>query len=347
MERRDIENPSLTREDLSRLLPPSMNLPGLSTLFGHLSESYIKYISGAMDSYTWFRYVEAESKSYVLKRVATRTLYRMLNRQPSAQLLGGNENGYLMGERACGFTSRGVNYKNINEDGIGIFDHGEKLNLVVCDGVGDCLVGEVASWVILDHFAQYPEKRSPELLSMSCHRLIEMSHRLAQEIPEFVTFPNEISQAAVTALEISGNRCAISAVGDVILYHLRQDQLTMMDPGGSWLGLSELSNLFSNEKYLAQRHIISNAIGRNYDDSWSPRIIDLASGDLLVLASDGLETLHPKDLRRILMDEKDLPLLLDRLYDAVIRANLRWQTPGCPLYTKPDNISIVLYRHQA
>jgi len=74
--------------------------------------------------------------------------------------------------------------------------------------------------------------------------------------------------------------------------------------------------------------------------------LTLKKDDILILASDGLETLHPREVESMANTEKDLSKLLDQLYKRVIDANLKWNTLGAPIYTKPDNISIMLYRHE-
>lgn len=346
MEKKSIEVPCLTRDDFSRLLPPNLVYPGLSDLFGHYSRIYLKQVISKMNSYTWFRFVEAESKSLILKKMATRVLYKMLRRDDIANICAGNENGMILGKRAVGITSKGVNYKSINEDGIGIYDlGGDEITLVACDGVGDCLVGEVASFVILNEFRRHPNRKPSEIFASSVEKLTQLGKDLVKEIPEFLTFPNEVSQAAVTAVQIKGDACTISQVGDVIFYHIRENALQLLDQNGRWLDVERLSRMFADEHYLAQRHIISNAVGRNYDPHWSPTNLTLKKGDLIILASDGLETLHPKDVQEMANKEKDLSVLLKSFYDRVIEANLRWNTVGSPIYTKPDNVSIVLYRH--
>ena len=346
MEKRPIEVPLLKDEDFANLLPPNLLYPGLAGLFGHYSRTYLKQLIGKMNSYTWFRFVEAESKSLIFKKMATRVLYRMLRRADVDCYLAGNENGYLHGGRAVGLTSLGVNYKMINEDGAGIFDRGNELVLVVCDGVGDCLVGEVASYVIMEAFRNYEEKQPAEIFALCVDQLINLGVELTKEIPEFITFPNEVSQAAVTAVKIEDNQCEISQVGDVIFYHHREGELRLLDQNRRWLDLEQLDKLFADENYLAQRHIISNAVGRNYDPDWLPSYLTLKPGDTIVLASDGLETLHPVEVQDILNRNVSIKETADHFYRRVIEANLRWNTVGSPIYTKPDNISLVIYRHE-
>jgi len=152
MEKRVIDVPTLSDEDIQNFLPPSLVYTGLSQLLGHYSRLHLKQIISQRNSYTWFRFVEAESKNLIFKQMATRLLYKMLKRESCDYICAGNENCCLFGEKAVGLSSRGVNYKMVNEDGIGIFENEDNLTLVVCDGVGDCLVGEVASYVILDQF---------------------------------------------------------------------------------------------------------------------------------------------------------------------------------------------------
>jgi len=345
MERRRIEVPSLTNEDFHKILPPSMVYPGLTELFGHLSPSYLKQIATKMNSYTWFRYVEQEAKSMIFKSMATRLLYKMLARQDHDNICAGNDNGYVVNGKIVGLSSRGVNYKSVNEDGIGIFKEEDAVRMVVCDGVGDCLVGEVASYVILEEFRKTPGKPMDKVFSDAVNVLVELGESLVKEIPEFVTFPNEVSQAAVTGVHIEGDQCEICQVGDVLFYHLREGEFRLLDQNRSWLDLDQLNRLFADEQYLAQRHIISNAVGRNYDPYWNPITMELVPGDVLILASDGLETLHPEDIRRIVLKNKSPMEAVDELYHASIEANLKWNTVASPIYTKPDNISIILYQH--
>jgi serine/threonine protein phosphatase PrpC len=346
MEKRSIEIPSLTNEEISNFLPPSLVYPGLSELFGHYSRLHLKQIVSQKNSYSWFRFVEAESKSLIFKKMATRVLYRMLDRKHPENILAGNENGSVLGSRALGLSSRGVNYKSVNEDGIGIFEGEEDLKLVVCDGVGDCLVGEVASYVILNQFIQSNDKSLAEVFSESVQVLTSLARDIIKEIPEFLTFPNDVSQAAVTGVHIKGSDCEIAQVGDVILFHLRDGKLRLLDQNRKWLDMPQLERLFADEQYLAQRHIISNAVGKNYDPYWVSTYLTLRKGDLLIVASDGLETLHPRDVEAMANNEENLETLLDMLYKKVIEANLKWNTVGSPIYTKPDNISILLYRHE-
>lgn len=346
MEKKPVSVPTLTKEDFGRLLPPNLVYQGLSELFGHYSLMYLKQIISKMNGYTWFRFVESESKSFIFKKMATRVLYRMLKREPSTFICAGNENGIIIGEKAVGLSSIGVNYKNINEDGIGIFEGKDELLLVACDGVGDCLVGEVASFVILDRFRNYPGRTPDKIFAESVEILDRLSSDLSREVPEFTTFPNEVSQAAATAVAIKGDQCLISQVGDVLFYHVRQGKLRLLDQNRKWLEMETLTKMFADEQYLAQRHIISNAIGRNYDPYWKATELMLEKGDLIILASDGLETLHPRDVRDIVDEDPDLEVTLEKLYDQAIDANLKWNTVGAPLHTKPDNISIILYRHK-
>ncbi len=346
MEKKPIEIPSLTQADFQKILPPNLIYPGLPELFGHFSQVYLKQIVSKMNSYTWFRFVEAESKSLIFKKMATRLLYKMLKRKTEDFMCAGNENAYVYGAHAVGLCSRGVSYKNINEDGIGIFERGDERILVVCDGVGDCLVGEVASFVILTEFHRGPERTTAQIYADSVDILIQLGKDLIREIPEFITFPNEVSQAAVTAAKIKDDHCEIGQVGDVLFYHIRDGELRALDQNRKWQDLARLKKLFADEHYLAQRHIISNAVGRNYDPYWSPTYLTLKKGDIIVLASDGLETLHPQEVQDILIEDPDTRRALAHLYQRAIDANLKWNTVGSPIYTKPDNISILLYRHE-
>lgn len=346
MNKQPLDIPSLGTEDFSKVLPASLNFPGLPELFPHFTQLYLRQIAAKMNSYTWFRFVEAESKNLILKRTSTRLLYKLLNKKDYANICAGNENAVIEAEKAVGLSSRGVNYKAVNEDGFGIFERDDELLLICCDGVGDCLVGEVASYVILSQFQNRKDADMADVLRQSVVALAELGKEIVGEIPEFYTFPNEISQAAVTGVSIKGNQAQVAQVGDVLFYHYRKGRMQLLDQNRKWLDLDALSKMFADEHYLAQRHIISNAVGRNYDPYWVPTDLDLEKGDIILLASDGLETLHPKDLADILEKGGPLKKMLTTLYDRALEANQKWNTVGAPIYTKPDNISICLYRHE-
>ncbi|PIE88977.1 MAG: hypothetical protein CR997_13345 [Acidobacteria bacterium] len=338
--------PALSREDIHRLLSKRMRYEGLDQLFGHFTHVYMKYLAQAMDQYTWFRYVESEAKNHIFKKMATDKLYRLLKKQKHPNICAGNEHGMVISDVAVGLTHRGVNYKAVNEDGFGIFCHPDFLRLVVCDGVGDCLVGEVASYVILDLFDKHPDRSSYEVFQVACRKLRKLEQALCEIIPEFECFPNEVSQAAATALTITGNECEVSQVGDVLLFWSRDDHMEMLSPMGQWLDLDQLSDLFADNNYLASRHIISNAIGKNYDPDWKPWSFEMKPGDVLVLASDGIETLHPQEVHRMIQTHADPRELVDALFKEIIQANMKWQTPSAPIYTKPDNATVVVYQHK-
>ena len=317
MEKIPVSVPALTEADFKAILPPSMIHRSLDHLFGHFAPNYLKQVATKMNSYTWFRFVEQESKNMILKRMAARALYRMLEEMRGDNLCAANENAYVYGSKAVGISSRGVNYKPVNEDGFGLYERNDELLLVVCDGVGDCLVGEVASLVILGQFLNNPKHNAAQVFSESVEVLASLGEKLEQEIPEFATFPNEISQAAVTSVSIKGDQAEIGQVGDVLLYLVRDNKIQMLDQNRNWLSLNQLNRLFSDETYLSQRHIISNAVGRNYDPYWAPTFLTLQKDDLLILASDGLETLHPQDILTVANRKKPLKTLLDDLYTRV------------------------------
>lgn len=345
MEIQPVNVPSLSKADLLKILPRRMQYKGLERLFGHFTPTYMRYLVNAMDQYTWFRYVESESKNYIFKKMTTQKLYNLLKRIERDNVCSGNKDGMVLGKRAVGLTSRGVNYKTVNEDGFGIFDSEDALRLVVCDGVGDCLVGEIASYVILDLFTRFPELSSYDLFQKACQKLLKLENALVDTIAEFECFPNEISQAAVTALTIKGSNCEVAQVGDILLFWSRGNHMEMLSPLGKWLDLEQLTELFADNNYLARRHIISNAIGKNYDSSWSPWSFELKSGDVLVLASDGIETLHPREVQALIHSHQNSQQLAKKIFDQIIQANLKWQTAPAPIYTKPDNVTVVVYKH--
>jgi protein phosphatase len=201
--------------------------------------------------------------------------------------------------------------------------------LVVADGMGGHQAGDRASALAVGTVARALAGRFAELLAgevalptsdslleavdfalWEAHRTIS---RVAAEEPGSVG----MGATAVIALILDGV-AAISHVGDCRAYHanngtirqLTQDQTVAQ----RLVGLGQLTQDEARRHPSATQ--VTQALGRQYDLEPSRQSLSLRTGDLLLLACDGLHAhLDEKDLHEILYMPEEPDRLAKRLID--------------------------------
>jgi protein phosphatase len=140
----------------------------------------------------------------------------------------------------------------------------------------------------------------------------------------------------VAVLETSKHDVAIASVGDSRAYLLQNGRLRAITEDQSWvqevgrpLGLDEQSL-----KTHPMRHVLTMAVGVASAVRIRYYALELKSGDLMLLSSDGLHgVVHPETIQEILVAENTpLETTCHRLVDAAHEAG------------SPDNVTVVLIR---
>ena len=114
---------------------------------------------------------------------------------------------------------------------------------------------------------------------------------------------------------------AIAHVGDSRLYLVRNGTIQALTTDHSWIAEQILKGLITEEeaKFSPRRNIVTKALGVESSVDVELTEIQVKSGDMLLLCSDGLTRgVHPNDILHILNGSEDLPTMSDRL---IVMAN--------------------------
>ena len=222
---------------------------------------------------------------------------------------------------------------------------GERANellLVMADGMGGHAGGDVASRLVVDCFrAAYGSSTEPvpAALRSSLEAANECVADAVQDTPELRGMGSTL-----VGCVIRDDGLSWVSVGDSPLWVYRANGLQRLNADHSMVPLLEAmasSGELTREELLAdpRRSLLRSALtGKNIelvDLSGQPFRLD--DGDVVLLASDGIETLNVAELAGLLQDAGAVTLdeLAGRLLAGVEAAGRINQ----------DNASVILYRH--
>lgn len=221
-------------------------------------------------------------------------------------------------------------------------DPGADLLILLADGMGGHVGGDVASALVLDVFerqfiqiSRLP-KPQPRLIEAMDTANTALRERIAQE-PALLGMGTTL----IAAFKI-GNRLHWLSVGDSLLYLFRDGALQRLNADHSVHGeLLDLVQKGQMTRQEADSHPRRNAL-RSAVTGEKIALVDtghiaLQAQDLFVLASDGIETL----------DEARIAALLSRLGDNNARAVSAALLAAVEAQQQPkqDNTTIVAYRY--
>jgi protein phosphatase len=234
---------------------------------------------------------------------------------------------------ACGKTDRGRKRPN-NEDDLALVDltagkpyepaEGERilvgecgLLLAVCDGVGGRKAGEIASALALESLA-----REVQALLCACPRN-ELFQQAVENVNQRVWREAELDPSlkgmgtTLTASVLCQGTAFLAHVGDSRAYFLRDGRIRQVTRDQSFLGALVESGTLTQEQaaHSPYRNVLLQAIGRKADVEVALDGVDLLTGDVLLLCTDGLwEKVEPTEMAGFLQDG-DLRRACERLVD--------------------------------
>ena len=195
-----------------------------------------------------------------------------------------------------------------NEDSFYIPSEGDNLKLfLMADGVGGQNHGKLASMMTIDDIVkffiknenEYPDKK--ELMAEAIKFANENVRSFAAKKREF----EGMGTTLVSAL-IEDNEVVLASAGDSRCYMIRNGIISQLTVDNSYVQyLLEKGAISANEaKNHPQRNLITKAIG--LEDSIDAEIeqVEICSGDILLLCTDGLTTM--------LSDEEILHIILKK-----------------------------------
>jgi protein phosphatase len=171
---------------------------------------------------------------------------------------------------------------------------------VVCDGMGGAAAGEVASRLATDAFikaltpikGKTPRTATPDVrLDAAIHaanqavyqqsrRLVEMHGMGTTLVALLVEYTHGVARPAVSLAHVGDSRCYLFRAGKLAL--LTQDHSLVEEQ----LRMGEISA--AEAEFHPMRNIITRAVGSQPNVEPEIRHLDPMSGDLYLLASDGL-----------------------------------------------------------
>lgn len=255
-----------------------------------------------------------------------------------------------MRAESYGITDRGLK-RTQNEDAFLVRDD---LGLyLVADGMGGHAAGEVAAAIavreiesVVEATREHEDKTWPEnwqvQLSLNANRLVQAilsAHRKVMATVESASELRGMGATVVAALlDLRRSVATVAHVGDSRAYLLRGGELRLLTSDHSWVHEQVVAGLLSEE--AARNHPLKNVVTRALGGTQEPAVdfmeLKLEDGDVLLLCSDGLNTmLEDREIRDILVTSPSLGQAANRL---VATAN---EHGGL------DNITVVLVKAQA
>jgi PPM family protein phosphatase len=253
----------------------------------------------------------------------------------------GNEDNFLVLELSKEQTWTGTDGNAAPKD-LGSFELGDKgLVLVVSDGMGGALAGDVASRMAVDSVRDMIMGNNSEegcdqetplvdcLKNATVHANREIHHK-SQEDSRCAGMG-----ATFTGAAVRGDLLDLVQVGDSRGYLIRKDQIRLATKDQSLV--QQLVDVGQISEAEAETHMFRNvilqALGAQGDVTPVTGRIRLRRGDTLLLCSDGLSgKLRSEDIQNIVADNQDLSTACDEL---IAEANNRGGE---------DNITVILAR---
>lgn len=221
-------------------------------------------------------------------------------------------------------------------------DPGSDILMVLSDGMGGHAGGEVASELacqaFVRHFVSDAKTTKPRArLELSLHSAnAAVGDKVAKD-PEL----KGMGCTLIGAVKID-NRLSFVSVGDSVIFLSRNGKLSRLNADHSLYGeLNEMVHAGKITQAEADAHPKRNALRAAVMGSPIPLVdldvLDLQPDDLILLATDGLETLSDVEINKILSKERrpDVRAICSDLLNAVETKNK----------VNQDNTTIIAFRH--
>jgi serine/threonine protein phosphatase PrpC len=236
-----------------------------------------------------------------------------------------------------------------NEDSL-VLNEAQQL-YVVADGMGGHAAGEVASRVAVEAIEEFvaltdgnEEITWPfgldETISYDGNRLKTAIRHANRKVLEATRERSELEGMATTvaAALVDGDIANIAHVGDSRIYLWTGGELRLLTSDHSWINEQVQSGVISPEQARSHplRNVVTRALGGRSELVVDVQSRRMATGEVLLLCSDGLTTMVPDpEIARILADAGgDIAGAAEALVDAANE------------HGGEDNITVLLVRFE-
>ena len=210
---------------------------------------------------------------------------------------------------------------------------------VVCDGMGGPAGGQLASRIAVDTFMAEIEKAlrpdmSPEQLREVSSYAISLANEAIRKAARESEAYSDMGTTLVAAVTY-GDGAVVLNVGDSRAYHIKETGITRITRDHSWVeSLVEQGNITAEQaRRHPNRNLITRALGPDADAQGDGYFCPLASGEYLLLCTDGLvDTVTDQEMLFEVIHGEDPNTCLDRLLAIAKKQGA------------PDNVTAVLMK---
>jgi len=238
-------------------------------------------------------------------------------------------------------TDRGL-VRELNEDSYKIIvgDNSSYFAFVVADGMGGHKCGELASRVAVEYISDSIERDPhnlilPETRSEALKKIVEGTnaavYQKSLEVPEASGMGTTLTMAVVTQSDIT-----VAHVGDSRLYIVRDETIRQITEDHSYIEeLIKKGTITRDEaENHPQKNIITRAIGSSLDIDIDITSMEITSGDIFVLCTDGLTNMVSCDQIMKTVIENEPEEACEQLVEAAKRNG------------GDDNITVIVIKHK-
>ncbi len=237
-----------------------------------------------------------------------------------------------MKRRFIGLTDTGV-VRTANQDSHSIDDPQGRF-FIVADGMGGHAGGEEASRIATEqiraHLEAYWDDRD-----ISSEQLLEQAIDKANKsiLEDQLQHPERKDMGTTVVVTIFRERPWCVHVGDSRIYRWRNSELKQVTEDHTWVSLAIKSGEISKEqaKIHPWRHVLSQCLGRKDLYKIELQELDVQSGDIILMCSDGLtEEVPDEKIQDFLSECESCEQAAEKLIEAAKEAG------------GSDNITVVL-----
>lgn len=185
------------------------------------------------------------------------------------------------------------NYRQLNEDRC--YVDADSQILLIVDGMGGHRGGAEASRIIAETIPAFLRHALGEATAEEARELArEAIHAARQDIVRFAATRlgyESMGATLVLAVATCDGALLLASVGDCRAYRLRGNQFTRLTTDQTFVqAMIEAGQLTAEDAHSHPwRHVVMNALGvRELEQEIDVRVLSIADGDRLLLATDGL-----------------------------------------------------------
>ena len=223
-----------------------------------------------------------------------------------------------------------------NEDSFYIPGEGERPLIIVADGMGGHVAGEVASSTAIDKIAEYVGSAESGLSSITLLRqAMNIANRSVFDLAMTDDRYTGMGTTVVMAL-LAPAKYTVASIGDSRLYQFDGRKLRRVTKDHTYVQELVSAGLITEEQARThpQRNLVTRAVGTSRFEKTDAGVKSWKKDDILMLCSDGLcGAVEDQEAERILRTTSDLLECCDKLTELALANG------------STDNITVVLAKN--